>query len=419
MNGLFLKDIILDGKNTNIRIRDGKFQSFGAELTPADGEQVLDGRGSLAVLPAFYNGHTHAAMSLMRGYADDLELFTWLNDHIWPFEAKLTREDVYNGTRLAILEMIRSGTVFFNDQYFLQKEAVRAVEEMGVRACIGMLALTLPDGSMPANVDNRWLLDNRKEFSGRIQLSYSPHAIYTVSEKKLREFAELAAAENGIIHTHLAETQKEFDDCLGQHNMTPVTYLDSLGLLTEKTVLAHSVYLNDHDMEIIHERKSVLVHNPVSNMKLCSGRFRAETALAAGCRCALGTDGACSNNSLSMMDEMKSAALLAKLGSGNPKLFDAKTVFGMATANGADAFGIHAGVIAEGYLADCILVNRNAVTLVPGTNLISDMVYAADSSCIDSVVCNGKVLMEHGRIEGEEEIIAKARESMRNLLAKV
>ena len=418
MKTLFLKDVIHDGKSVNIRIRDGVFRSIGADLAPEADEEVFDGGGRLAVLPAFYNLHTHAAMSLMRGYADDLALFSWLSEWIWPLEARLTPEDVYAGTRLAILEMIRSGTVFFNDMYWYQKETVRAASEMGVRCWTGAMYLSGASPELEAKLDNQYLLENRASFPSRIRTGYAPHAIYTVCEKDLRAIAEKAAADGLSVQIHLAETKKEYDDCLAQHGMTPLAYIDSLGLLTPKTVLAHAVYLDDPDMALAAERGAVLVHNPCSNMKLASGRFRAEAALKASCRIALGTDGACSNNSLSMLDEMKSAALLAKVGTLDPELMDARTVFDMATKNGAEAAGLHAGVIEEGRLADCILVDLDAPPMVPCHNLISNMVYAADPSCIDSVICDGKFLMKHHHIDGEEEILADARRAVRRLVTK-
>ncbi len=415
MNSLFLKNVIHSGKPVNIRIRNGQFVKISPDLLPQDGEEVFDGACRLAILPAFYNAHTHAAMTLMRGYADDVELFRWLNEFIWPLEAKLTPEDVYNGSRLAILEMIRTGTVFFNDMYWYQKETVRAAEEMGIRACIGMLQLS----NAGANTDNEWLRENRHTFSSRIQTALAPHAIYTVDTPTLRKTAEMASGQNELIHIHLAETKREFDDCINQHNMTPVKYLDSLGLLTPRTILAHSIYLTEDDIRIIAERQSVPVHIPASNMKLASGRFPGEAILQHHSKIALGTDGACSNNNLSMMEEMKLAALLAKLGSENPETFPAPLVYDMASRRGADAFGIHAGVIQEGYLADAILVDLNTPAMTPNFHTISNMVYAADPSCIDSVICDGKFLMKHHVIDGEQEILAAARESAHKLVERL
>ena len=415
MKSLLLKNVILARKNTDIRIRNGQFEKIAQNLTPEDGEDLFHANGTLAILPAFYNAHTHAAMTLMRGYADDLELFRWLSEMIWPLEAQLTPEDVYNGSRLAILEMIRSGTVFFNDMYWFQKQTVRAAEEMGIRACIGLLQLSNGND----NTDNEWLKENRNSFSSRIQTALAPHAIYTVDTETLRKTGEIASGQNELIHIHLAETKKEFDDCINQHNMTPVQYLDTLGLLTPRTILAHSIYLTEDDIKLIAKRNSITVHMPASNMKLASGRFPGETILKHHSRIALGTDGACSNNNLSMIEEMKLAALLAKLGSENPETFPAPLVYDMASRRGAEAFGLHAGVIQEGYLADAILVDLNTPTMTPDFHTISNMVYAADPSVIDSVICDGKFLMKHRVIDGEQEILATARESAHKLVERL
>ncbi|MBR2435706.1 MAG: amidohydrolase family protein, partial [Lentisphaeria bacterium] len=199
----------------------------------------------------------------------------------------------------------------------------------------------------------------------------------------------------------------------------PARYLDSMGLLRKNTLLAHAIYLNDEDIKLIKERGCVPAHIPASNMKLASGRFPMERYLRAGCSVALGTDSACSNNNLSMLEEMKLAALLAKLGTENPECCPAHTVYDMATVNGAAAFGLHAGVIAEGYLADGILIRTDVPAMIPTYHLHSNLVYAAEPSCIDSVICDGKFLMKHGVIEGEQEILAAANESAHKLVERV
>lgn len=413
---LLLKNVLHNGSTVSIRIRNGIYETIAPHLTHCDGEEVFDCGGRLAILPAFYNTHTHAAMSLLRGYADDYPLFQWLTEYVWPLEQHLQPDDVYQGTRLAILEMIRTGTVFFNDMYWFQEGAVRAVEEMGIRAMIGMLHLKNADA---AGVHNDYLKQNRKNFSHRIQVCHAPHSIYTLDTEHLRQVAEQVDDDGMLIHIHLAETKKEFEDCLNEHNMTPARYLDSMGLLRKNTLLAHAIYLNDEDIKLIKERGCVPAHIPASNMKLASGRFPMERYLRAGCPVALGTDSACSNNNLSMLEEMKLAALLAKLGTENPECCPAHTVYDMATVNGAAAFGLHAGVIAEGYLADGILIRTDVPAMIPTYHLHSNLVYAAEPSCIDSVICDGKFLMKHGVIEGEQEILAAANESAHKLVERV
>jgi len=419
MSSILLRNVVLDGSTVNVRIEGNRFQSISQSVPAEPADETLDAHGSLAILPAFYNAHTHAAMSLLRGYADDLDLFDWLSNHIWPVEARLTNEDVYAGTRLAILEMIKSGTVFFNDMYWRGRQVVKAAEEMGVRACVGILRQTMSNPAFLPMLDNDWLLENRDNVSDRIRISVAPHAIYTTTEEILRDVAETANKYGLFIHTHLAETKKEFDDCMAQHGTTPTAYVDRCGILTDRTILAHSVVLTDDDIELLAERRSVLVHMPISNMKLVSGHFRYDSAaLFAKCRWAIGTDGASSNNALSMLTEMKTAALRGKDLTGDPKAMKAADVFRAATKSGAEAFGIDAGAIEAGKLADCMLVDLNNHNLVPGFNLISDMVYAADSSCIDTVICDGRVLMRGGHVDGEEEIVAGAREAAKRLTGR-
>lgn len=418
MNRLFLLNVQLNGSPVNISVENNRFASISqsAPQIPPDA-QIIDAHGKLAVLPPFYNTHTHAAMALLRGYADDLALFDWLNNYIWPVEARLTPEIDYAGVRLAILEMIKSGTVFFNDMYWCARQTVRAAEEMGVRACVGILRQAM-SADFAALLDNSWLLENHKSFSSRIQLSYAPHAIYTAKEEFLRESAQCAKEKNFFLHIHLAETQKEFDDCIREHGTTPAQYLDQCGMLTPYTTLAHSIFLTDEDIQLIAERQSVISHNTVSNMKLASGHFRYDSApLLNRCRITLGTDGASSNNATSMFTEMKTTAIRAKDLMGQPADMPAAKVWDMATRAGADAFRLDAGEIAVGKLADCMLVNLDDPRLVPGYHLISDLVYAADSAVVDTVICDGRILMRERHVSGEEEIISEARRAARLLTA--
>ena len=231
MSSILLRNVVLNGSTVNVRIEGNRFQSISQAVPAESADETLDAHGAMAILPAFYNAHTHAAMSLLRGYADDLDLFDWLSNHIWPVEARLTNEDVYAGTRLAILEMIKSGTVFFNDMYWRGRQAVRAADEMGVRACVGMLRQAMTSEAFVAMLDNDWLLENRDNLSPRIQISVAPHAIYTTTEEILRDVADTAKKHGLVIHTHLAETKKEFDDCMEQHGMSPTAYVDRCGIL--------------------------------------------------------------------------------------------------------------------------------------------------------------------------------------------
>ena len=416
MKKLMLKNVVLNGQLTDIAISGKRFEKI-APAQDSSGYEIIDGRGKLAVLPPFYNTHNHAAMTLLRGYADDMELFTWLNNYIWPAEAKLTGEDVYAGARLANLEMIKSGTVFFADMYWFQSQTVRAAIEMGMRASIGMLFICDSDGGLLERnrAGNLELLAQAEEYPEEIMLSCAPHAVYTVSEKVLREVAEIAKERNLMIHIHASETRREVDECLAKHNMTPIGWLDHLGLLSDKTLLAHCTHLTDEDIQLIAERKSVIAHMPVSNMKLCSGSFDLTRAVNGNCRVTIGTDGCSSNNNLSMLEEMKFAALLAKQLTNNPEAGKDSLIYDLATRCGAEAFGIDAGVIAEWKLADAVLVDLDNPLMVGDYNLVANMVYSADSSVIDTVICAGRVLMQNRHVPGEEEIIAQARQVCRKL----
>lgn len=416
---LFRNAILADGSRQDILI-DGKFIRAVAPRLEASADECIECGGRKAVLPGFCNLHTHAAMTLLRSYADDLELFRWLNDFVWPVEAKMTGEDIYWGTRLACLEMARSGITCFNDMYWHQPDAVRAIEDSGLRASVGLMFLCGPDGQEFAhNVEtNEKLWEAKKDFSDRISVNLAPHAIYTVAAPVLRRIAERSAAEDLPIHIHAAETQTEFDDCRKAHDgMTPIAYLDSLGIITERTILAHCVHLTDADIEIIARRGAVIVHNPCSNWKLVSGLFSWHRACdLAKCRVALGTDGACSNNNLSMFDTMKFAALAAKIEAHDPTAAPADKVWEAATKTGAAAARVNAGEIAPGKLADLMVADLDQPPFLADCHLISNLVYAADPGVIESVLCNGRWVMRD-RVQKDEALIVKEfRRSVKRLM---
>ncbi len=390
---------------------DGNTIEMIGDCSGKTADTVIDGSNK-AILPTFHNAHHHAAMAYMRSYADDLDLFTWLNDHIWPLEATITEEDVYNGARLACLEMIKSGTTFFNDMYWYFHGTARAVEEMGMRAALGTVFIDMGDGDRRAanREQANQLLEESKQYSDRIHFQLGPHALYTVSKEALVWCAEFAAEHGLMIHTHLSETEKEVSDCIEAHGMRPPAYLDSLGLLAPNLTAAHCVWLEADEMVLLAERQVKALHCPTSNMKLASGKFRFTDAQNAGMQIAIGTDGAASNNNLDMGEEIKMAALLEKHFTGDPTALPAETVWHAGTRAGAEMFGLNSGIIEEGALADCMLVDLNNERLAPGHHLISDMVYSADSSCINTVICDGKILMQDRKVDGEEEIIARARE---------
>ena len=392
MGSLLIKDVRLDDRITDILIADGRFKSLEAPAgTVAD--KVIDASG-MAILPPFYNTHTHAAMTLLRGYADDMPLHKWLQEYIWPYEDKLTPQDIREGSRLAVREMIKTGTVFFSDMYFDIEETVDVVRESGMRAAIGVTFVESHSKSQQA--EKLELLKHWTDpTGGRITLTVAPHAVYTVGPDLLVRCADTARSLGLKLHIHLCETRKEVDDCLAERGMTPVRYLDSLGFLGPDVIAAHVVHVDPEEAAILAERGVTISHCPCSNLKLASGFFPYKLLKDAGCRITLGTDGDSSNNNLDMREEMKFAALVSKACSGNPEVMPAAEAVDMACRQGAEAFGINAGVIAEGKLADAILVDLGDVRMQPCHHLLSNWVYAAGSSCIDTVICDGNILMEH------------------------
>ncbi|MEM4268282.1 MAG: amidohydrolase [Candidatus Woesearchaeota archaeon] len=382
-----------------------------SERIKSNAEHKINAEG-MAAIPSFVNGHTHAAMTLMRGFADDMQLYEWLSTKIWPIEAKLSENDVYIGSKLACLEMIKTGTTFFNDMYWHWKGTAKAVQEMGIRAAVSEVFIDLGDQNkakeqMRLNAES---FNEAKKYGDRIMYMLGPHAIYTVSEESLYWAKEFSIKKNCLIHFHLSETKKEVEDCIKKHRMRPVEYLEKIGFLCNNLVACHLVWLNEKEIALLKKHKVRLVHNPVSNMKLAvGGTFQYDRLKKAGLLTALGTDGCASNNNLDMLEEMKVAALLHKHTSSSPTMMPASDVFSMATSEGAKVFNLSIGEIKEGNLADLLLVDLKHYSLTPNHNLISNLVYSATSEAINTTICNGRILMRNRKVEGEEKIIEEAR----------
>lgn len=407
MSKIVLKSVMFQGQVRDILISGKRFSKVVRPLTSKDYDkaEIVDCSG-LAILPPFYNGHCHAAMTLLRGYADDMPLQEWLQNHIWPFEGKMTPKDIEIGSRLAVLEMIKSGTVFFADMYWHREQTMKVVKEMGIRASIGV---TFAQGLMTdeAIENNFKFIKDHKFESDRVKLAVMPHSIYMVGEDLFKRCAKIAREEEMILHTHLSETAKEVKDCKKKDGCSPVELMDRYGVLGDNFVAAHCVHLSEHDMALMAESGSAAVLNPCSNLKLNSGIPKIPKMLDSGMLVALGTDGASSNNNLDMHEEMKVASLLAKA-LGKADTLNADDALKMATASGATAYGVEAGVIAEGFLADALLVDLRNERLNPCHNLVSNWVYAADSRAIHSVICDGKFVMKNRHIDGEEDIVREA-----------
>lgn len=410
-----LKNVYLNGKTQDVLIENGCFKKIADCIDAADAE-IMD-CSNKAILPSFCNMHTHAAMMFLRGIGEDLELFDWLQTKIWPLEAKLTGDAVYHISKFALLEMIKTGTTMFLDMYFEVADTIKAIDEMGLRAVVTYVGMDMFD-----EAETKRRLENAEKFlkepisSNRVIKGLSAHAIYTCSEDLIKGFKKIAREHNAFFHIHVSETRQEVEDCLKKYGKTPLALLDEWGVLDEKTVIAHAVHLSEEEIQIAKERKIVVAHNPVSNLKLNSGQMPLQTYLNKGLRITLGTDGVASNNSLSMIDEMKFAALSGKNIARDSTAAKVEDVFDMATKNGFEALNVKAGEIKEGYFADFMLVDLNHHALLPNNNLISNMVYAADSACITDVFCNGMPLMIDKYVENEENIVLNFKKVCQELL---
>ncbi len=399
-----------------IHIDHGIIQAIGPDLQPPADIEQLDAKDN-AVLPGLVNGHTHAAMTLFRGFGDDMPLMQWLQTRIWPAEARLTEEDVYWGTRLACLEMIRSGTVAFQDMYWHFHGMARAVEESGLRAGIGAVIIDIAgtEQAKDCKLQAEKIFAESTRYSDRIQFTLTPHAIYTVSPPTLRWCAEFAAQHNLLVHIHLSETQHEVEESLQIHGMRPAFLLDQQGLLTPNVLLAHGVWLDDDELDLIAKRGATLVTNPVSNMKLAvGGVFPYAKAAKRAIPMAIGTDGAASNNTLDLFSDLKTFALIQKHAHNDPTQLPAQAAWEIATGNKAPLLG-QSGRIACGEKGDLLLIRRNEPEMTPEHHLISNLVYGATGHVVDSVIVNGKILMHNRIIPGEEEVLQEVRERAKRL----
>lgn len=410
-----------DGQKTiDLLIEGNRIARIAEHIDAPEGATIINATDK-AIIPGLINTHTHAAMTLMRGYGDDLPLMTWLQDYIWPLEDKMTEEDVYIGAKLAMLEMIKTGTTTYLDMYMHPLMGAKAAEEMGLRA---MISYTLFDQGNPerAQLDRErsemYLERFKTEFSDRIMFNLGPHAIYTVSGEQLQFCHEFCKKHNLKIHLHLSETEGEVEECIKQHGMRPVKYLEKLGILSEALILAHVIWVDDEELDLLAKYNVSVVHNPASNMKLASGyAFRYEEMKNRGIRVGLGTDGCSSSNNLDMFTAMRLASFLGKVWRFDSTAVKADDIFASSTSIGAEILGIDAGIIAEGKLADLCLVDLNRPEMVPVHNLTSNLVYSASGAFVDTVICDGRILMQNGYVEGEEEIIRSARLVAERLIA--
>jgi len=366
---------------------------------------------SHALLPGFINTHTHAAMSLMRGMADDLPLMDWLNNHIWPAEAKCVNyKFVKQGTELAIAEMLRSGTTTFNDMYFFPDAAAKAAEQSGIRACIGLIVIDFPSA---------WAKDGAEYLHKGLELyeqyrhhplittAFAPHAPYTVSDDNFIKINALAEELDIPVHIHLHETTDEIQQSLSNTALRPIKRLEQLGLLSPSLLAVHMTQLQEDEFEVLQRYGVNVVHCPQSNMKLASGFCPVSRLLENNVNTALGTDGAASNNDLDMLGELQSAALLAKAVSGDASSVPAYSALRIATINGAKALGIDAitGSLVKGKAADIIAIDLDAIETQPVYHPVSQIVYSASREQVSDVWVQGKHLLKGRKLmtidEGE------------------
>jgi len=361
-----------------------------------DGDDELDASDGL-VLPGLVNAHTHAAMTLFRGLADDKPLDAWLQEDIWPVEAELRGEDVAAGTRLAAAEMIRSGTTAFGDMYFFMPEVASVVEESGLRARLGHGCISVGKDEAAARADFEEGLSFAREYDGaadgRISTMFAPHSLTTVFEAHFEEFVPKAREADLPIHFHANETVDEVDPIVDERGERPIEWAADLDLLGPDSFLAHGVHVDDAELALLAETGTGVVHCPASNMKLASGMAPVQAMLDAGIPVGLGTDGAASNNDLDLFDEMRDAAMVGKLATGDASAVPAEAVVEMATRGGARALGIDSGRIEAGENADLAVLDLTAPHLTPAHDLVSHLAYAARGSDVRHTVCDGTVLM--------------------------
>ena len=375
----------------------GTIAAVGPDPAETEPDDTLDAEGCL-VMPGLVNAHTHAAMTLLRGYADDKPLDAWLQEDVWPVEGELTAEDIAVGTELAAVEMIQSGTTAFADMYFEEPHVAGVVEQSGLRALLGhgFVSVGKPeeDAAADAATSQNFAEQYAGMLGGRIRTAVMPHSLTTVNDALLRESVAGAREADLPVHLHANETEDEVEPIVAERGVRPLAYAEELGLLDEDDFFAHCVHIDDEEVELLAESGAAAIHCPASNMKLASGIAPVQDLLDAGVTVGLGTDGAASNNDLDMFDEMRDAAMVGKLADGDAAAVPADAVVRMATQGSADALGFDAGRIEEGKNADLAVVDLDAAHLTPQHDLVSLLAYAATGNDVRHTVCDGQVLME-------------------------
>lgn len=410
-------EIIEDGA---IIVQDKKIIAIDTQKNIVDKyqtDEIIDAGNSI-IMPGLINAHTHVPMSYFRGLADDLQLDEWLNKHIWPQEAKHVKpEFVKKSTELGCLEMIKAGVTCFNDMYFFEEEVAEVVKNFGMRAVVGEGIIDFPTPSCAKPklaIEKTINLIEKFKDDELMKVAFAPHSIYICQKEILEQIKDLALKHNTLVHIHLSETKKEYDEALSKYQLTPTQYLDSFGFLNKNVVAAHCVWLNDNDLKILADAGVKIAHNPISNMKLVSGMARIEEAgKKYNIVVSLGTDGVASNNTQDLFTDMRVAALMHKIKNEDASAATAEDIVKMATINGAKTLNWDdkIGSLEVGKQADLITINLDQPHLQPIYNLYSHLVYCVNAGDVNDVVINGQVVIRDRKLKNvdEEKILEEAK----------
>lgn len=403
-----------------VHIEDGIITYVGSEKdAPVTDGRVIDAKGGI-IAPGFINTHTHVPMTLFRGAADDMQLMDWLQQKIWPAEEKLDDQAVYWGTMLAIAELVSGGVTCFSDMYNFNGVIARAADESGIRALVAAAVIDIDGGGERRLKAAEEFFESVKDYK-RVDAAIGPHAEYTVSSELFRKVRDMALRLGSRVHVHISETKGEHADCISRHGKTPIALLDSLGVTDAPVMAAHCVWVEDNDIEIMAQKGVSVMSCPGSNLKLGSGIARTAAMLKSGVNVSCATDGAASNNNLSMMEEMTLFALLQKGVNLDASLIPAKTALRAATINGAKALGIDGitGSIEVGKQADIIIISTDGFRYCPDTDLVNHLVYSGSDADVMLTMVGGDILYENGEIKFADagRIKANAAQYSKSLLA--
>lgn len=412
-------------ENAYVGIKDQRIDYIGQEEPAEDYGQVYDGKGKL-LMPGFFNSHAHAPMTLLRGYAENMNLQDWLFTRVFPFEDQLSGESVYWGTLLSMAESLRFGIVSTSDMYFFVNDMAEAYLKAGVKGNLSRCISHFDDSDFITSFRAEEMIDLYEKYhkagDGKILVDMSLHSEYTTTPIAVKQLAEYTKKIGAHMQVHVSETKKEHEECKERHGMTPVEYLNSHGLFDTPTTAAHCVWLEDGDYKILKEKGVTVACNPVSNLKLASGVCNVDRLLKEGINVTIGTDGVSSNNSLNMMEEMKIFTIAPKMIYNNPESITPEDALRAATVNGAIAQGrMDCGLLKEGYKADLIVVDISGPHMNPVHNLKNNLVYSASGSDVIMTMVDGKVLYEDGKYTtiDIEEVIREADRVTKEILAKI